>query len=181
MSEQDPQPAPENPTQEQDPIPSPSATGAEHQLLGRFTGTWKAYMTFWPEPGADPIVSQGTMKNGWTLGKRFLAQRFEASFLDTPFKGMGFFGYNTVDQRYEGFWVDTMSTAMTQETGTFDERLQAFTMNGTVTNPMDGSEMRKKTIITFDSNVQHTMTMYFGVPGTDDWVKTMQIIYRCEE
>ena len=160
-----------------DPCVAAGLPGAPHEKLQAFEGTWDAAVQFWMQPGADPVPSQGTMVNEWILGGRFLEQRYESDFMGSPFHGRGLFGYSQLDQRYEGFWVDTMSTGMLIESGSYDESTRTFTMLGQVTNPADGQVMRKKTIITVESETRHTMAMHFSEGEPEEFWKCMEIVY----
>ncbi len=166
-----------SPTGEIDPCMAAGIPGPEHEVLKAFEGTWNASVSYWMKPGEEPIHADGTMVNEWVLGNRFLQQRYTSDFMGTPFEGLGLFGYNNVDGRYEGLWGDTMSTGMMIETGKYDPGLQIFTMIGSVTEPASKNLMRKKTVITIDSPNQHTMSMHFSDEGIDTFWKCMEIVY----
>lgn len=160
-----------------DPCLAAGTPGPEHEVLKAFEGTWKAAVSFWMQPGAAPMHAEGTMVNEWILGGRFLQQRYTSNFMGSPFAGQGLFGYNGVDRRYEGLWVDTMSTAMMLETGRYDASMRTFTMQGEVTDPASRKSMKKKTVITVDSPNQHTMSMHFADDGAKSFWKCMEIVY----
>lgn len=155
-------------------LPGP---GAEHDRLQPFVGTFTAEVRMWMGPG-DPMVSTGVMTNAFDLGGRFLKQTYQGDDLDGPFpnfEGRGYWGYNTVDKRYEGFWIDTASTFMQNEQGDVDAAGKVWTMTGEMTNPESGEPMGKKSVITLVDDDHHTMEMYFSTPAGE--MKCMEINY----
>ncbi|MCH7720078.1 MAG: DUF1579 family protein [Planctomycetes bacterium] len=88
--------------------------------------------------------------------------------------GRGFWGYNAGTNEYEGFWIDTASGVMQNETGSVDGN--TWTMNGQVLNPQNGQPMTKKSVITLKDNDHHLMEMFFEGPEGGE-VKGMEIRY----
>ncbi len=151
--------------------------GDAHKKLDQFAGTWKAKVTHWMEPGAPPSVSAGTMKNTWVLGKRFLRQDYTGeAFGGMSFEGSGYFGFNNVTGRYEGFWIDIMSTGMMSEAGTCDKSGKVWTMVGKMEFPAAGNVMSKRSVITVHDKNRHTLQMFFAGPDGKE-SKAMEIEY----
>ncbi len=162
---------------EMDPCMAAGMPGPQHEVLTNLEGTWKAAVSFWMQPGAAPVTSEGRMVCAWILGKRFLEQRYQSNFMGTPFEGRGMFGHNNVDGRFEGVWADTMSTGMMTEAGSCNAETQTITMVGRVTNPENKKTMKKKTVICIASSKEHTMSMHFCEDGASEYWKCMEITY----
>ena len=99
---------------------------AGHALLMPLVGTWRATTSFTMAPGSPPQVSQGTSVNRLVLGGRFLEQAYKGTAMNMPFEGIGFTGYDNVQKRYVGTWMDTMGTGMMTSIGVgrpTDERM----------------------------------------------------------
>ena len=157
-----------------------AAPTEEHERLAAFVGTFRSEVKMWMGPG-EPMVTTGTMVNELDLGGRFLRQTYEGDASDGPFPsfaGRGYWGYNTVDGRWEGFWIDTASTVMQTEAGTLDAGGRVWTMEGTMTNPQTGKPVVKRSVITLVDEDHHTMEMYFETPDGES--KGMEIRYRRE-
>ena len=155
-----------------------SAPGDEHALLEPFVGTFAAEVKLWMGPG-DPEVSTGTITNEWDLGGRFLRQTYEGDPNEGPFPefaGRGWWGYNKIDSRWEGMWIDTASTVMQTEFGEVDLEGRVWTMRGEMTNPMTGQPISKRSVVTLVDDDRHTMEMFFESP--DGEMKGMEISYR---
>jgi len=149
-----------------------------HKLLAPFAGTFAAEVRLWMGPG-DPIVSTGVMTNTLDLGGRFLRQHYEGDPGAGPsseFQGRGYWGYNTVSNQYEGFWIDTASTVMQTDTGNVDAAGKVWTMIGQTTCPRTGKPMKKRSTITLEDRNHHRMEMYFAYPDGDE-SKAMEIRY----
>ena len=99
---------------------------AGHALLMPMVGSWRATTTFTMAPGAPPQVSEGTSVHRLVLGGRYLEQVYKGTSMGMPFEGIGFTGYDNVQQRYVGTWMDTMGTGVMHSTGVgrpTDERI----------------------------------------------------------
>ncbi len=162
------------------PAPDCAAMGAlseQHDKFKPFVGTFAAEVKLWMGPG-EPMVSTGTMTGTLELGGRFLHQVFKGDPGGGPFpdfEGRGYWGYNTTTNKYEGFWIDSGSTAMQNEVGDVDESGKVWTMIGEMTNPQTGQPMQKRSVITLQDNDRHKMEMYFIQGGQE--FKGMEIGY----
>ncbi|MEM8680925.1 MAG: DUF1579 domain-containing protein [Planctomycetota bacterium] len=149
-----------------------------HDQLQPFEGTFKAEVKMWMGPG-EPHVTTGTMTNTRVLGGRFLQQDYQGDAIDGPFpsfEGKGYWGYNTLTHRFEGFWIDTASTQMQTEQGSVNEAGTEWTMTGTVTCAGSGDPMSKRSVIRLIDRDHHQMETYFqGADGNE--MKVMEIQY----
>ncbi len=137
-----------------------------HQPFSRFVGTFAAEVKLWFGPG-NPQVMTGTMTNSLQLNNQFLHQEYEGDQVEGSFprfRGRGYLGYNTGSAKYEGFWVDTASTIMMQETGEVDETGRVWTMRGQFNNPQNGELMQKKSIITIIDEDHHRAEQFMQTP-----------------
>lgn len=154
------------------------ALGDAHKKLDPFVGTFAAEVKLWMGSG-EPHVSTGVIENALDLDGRFLRQTYRGDPGDSPFpnfEGRGYWGYNTVTNKYEGFWIDSASTAMQNEVGDVDESGKVWTMIGEMTNPQSGQVMKKRSVITLQDNDHHKMEMFFSGPDGDE-SKGMEINY----
>jgi hypothetical protein len=148
--------------------------GDAHRKLEPFAGTWKATVRHWMEPGAEPNVSTGVMNNTWVLGHRFLQQEYRDD--SGMFEGSGYWGFNNITGRYEGLWIDTMSTGLMTDAGDCDEAGKIWEMVGEADFPAAGHKMTKRSVITLHGPDRHTMEMYFIGPDGAEF-KAMEIEY----
>lgn len=154
------------------------ATTEAHERLKTFAGVFNAKVTMWMGPG-EPMVSTGVMTNTIELGGRFLHHHYKGDPGPGPFpnfEGRGYWGYNTIDKRYEGFWIDTACTAFQVEHGQMDASGKAWTMHSSMTDPRGGKPLRKRSVITLKDDDHHSMEMHFQGPD-GDWQKGMRIEY----
>lgn len=150
-----------------------------HKKLDPFAGRFRAEVRLWMGPG-DPMVSTGLMTSSWDLGGRFLQQVYKGDPNPGPFpnfEGRGFWGYNTVTKKYEGFWIDNASTFMQNEVGTLDASGKVWTMIGEMADPQQpGRTMKKKSVIRLKDNDHHSLEMFFTGPDGKE-AKAMEIQY----
>lgn len=66
------------------------------------------------------MVSTGVMTNTLVLGNRYLQQAFKGD-PSPDSEGHGFWGFNRATNKYEGFWIDAVSTKMQIQVGEADD------------------------------------------------------------
>lgn len=158
--------------------PSPGSPTGEHALLGPFVGEFDAEVTMWMQPGADPMVTKGVMTNTLDLGGRFLKQDYTGDELPFApgqrFEGRGFWGFNAHAGRWEGFWIDSASTMMQNESGSYDAGARTWTMTGEL---LSGDQsFRKRSVVKLVNHDEHTLEMFFTGPDGEER-KQMAIRY----
>jgi hypothetical protein len=153
-----------------------STPGEPHKALEPIVGTWNTKVTSWMQPGAPPQTSTGTSENRWTMGNRFIEQRFTGSFMDQPFEGLGYTGYDNVKKKYVGTWMDSMGTSIMYSTGSPDATGKGMTMTSKMDDPMTGKEMDIKQVMKIVDNNKHTFEMWTAGPDGKPF-KMMEIEY----
>lgn len=151
--------------------------GEAHRKLDAFAGTWDVAMSFWMAPGAPPEVSTGRSTAAWILGGRYLEQKHVGTAMGQPFEGQGLTGYDNVQKKYFGTWIDTMGTGMSTSIGTIDETGAKFAFDATMWDPMTGQENKTRHEIIIESPDKHIMTMHAKDPASGQEFKTMELVY----
>ena len=157
-----------------DAMAKAGAPGEAHKKLEGLTGTWDAKVTSWMAPGKPPIESKGTSEVKMALGGRFLEEHFEGEFMGQPFTGMGYTGYDNVQKKYVGTWMDSMSTGVMTSTGNMGADGKTMTMSGMMPDAMTGKMTTLKEKITFTDADHHTFEMWGAGPDGTNF-KMMEI------
>ena len=155
-----------------------SALHEKHRLLEPFVGTFRATVKLWMGGATEPMITTGTMVNRLDLGGRYVHQHYTGDEVDGPypsFEGRGYWGYNTLAQRFEGFWIDNASTLMTIEYGDVNDDGKVWTMT-THLECHDGGTMTRTSIITLKDHDHHAMEAFIDKPDGGR-TKTMEIEY----
>ena len=151
--------------------------GEQHaRLAEHFEGTWDTKMSLWMAPGAEPMVSTGTSTNTMILGGRQLKMEFSGTFMDMPFMGIGFTGYDNVRGVYTGSWTDNMTTGTMISTGSYDPATATYTFKSEMPDPMHGGALVpiRETVRIVDED-HHVMEMFETRDGNE--VRTMVLEY----
>ena len=90
---------------------------AGHARLTPMVGTWRTTTTFTMAPGAPAQVHGGTSVHRFVLGGRYLEQLYKGMAMGMPFEGIGYTGYDNVQKRYVGMWMDTFGTGLMSSIG----------------------------------------------------------------
>ena len=150
--------------------------GEAHKKLNAMAGTFDAKVKMWPEPGAPAMESSGKAVNEWVLGGRWLQQRFDGTFMNAPFSGIGYTGYDNIRQTYVGTWMDTMSTSAMSSSGSPDAGGKNWIFNASMMDPMSGEAVNYEEKLTVSDNDHHVFEMWG--PGPEGGMyKMMEITY----
>ncbi len=149
---------------------------AGHARLMPMVGTWRAKTTFTMAPGAPPQIHGGTSVHRLVLGGRYLEQIYKGMAMGMPFEGIGYTGYDNVQKRYVGTWMDTMGTGLmtSASVGTpTDERIDC------VAEAVEPSGQKRifETIVRIHNHGRHSYEMWTMGP-TGKKHRTMIVEYE---
>jgi Protein of unknown function (DUF1579) len=147
-----------------------------HALLGAFVGEWTAHSVFQMSPDAPPMESTGSETNEMIFGGRYLATHHQGDFMGAPFEGRGAMGYDKVQKKYVGVWIDSMSTMIYVESGQYDAASRSFTMESAFTDPT-GKKVKGRHVYTVVSDTERKLDFYEAEAGSDEWHKSGTITY----
>jgi hypothetical protein len=160
--------------QEQAQLPQVSD---EHKFLHKDVGTWDATMKIFPAEGAEPIESKGTETSELMPGGMWLISRFKGDIFGMPFSGMGTMGYDPVDKKYVGTWVDSISPHLTVIKGEYDAATKTLTSVAEGRDYETGQVMQSKHITRYIDDNTRTFEIH-AKEGGEKERKVMEIQYK---
>lgn len=141
------------------------APGEHHQYLNQMIGEWEGMFTMWMEPGEEAMMRMpGTVKREWVLNGRYIHETVESESEWGKFRGLGYMGYNNMDGQYEFIWMDTMSTAIMFETGSYDPDSKVLTTRGSHRDPASGHVFSSRGTLDLSDPNRHTYVGYATGP-----------------
>lgn len=151
--------------------------GEAHGFLRRLEGSWEAKATFWMKPGDPPVESTGRTASKLILGGRFLQTTYDSDMMGQPFQGMAIDGYDNLNEKYVGIWMDTMGTMMMVFEGSVDRTGNVREMFAEYKNPMDGKMTKTKGVTTIVSDDEHRYEGWNSGPD-GEFYKSMEVVYK---
>jgi hypothetical protein len=148
--------------------------GEAHAFLARMEGEWTATVTMWMDPSGEPTVSEATSKQEMMMDGRYLHETTKGEFMGQPFHGIGFSGYNNVTEKYEGMWIDNMSTAVHRYEGEMEGDVLVY--HGKYMDPVSGEWIKSRSTITMPSDDEIIAVGYETRDGVE--VKVMELVYK---
>ncbi len=140
--------------------------GKHHKVLDRLVGTWEGTYTVTMMPGMPPMEMEGRAEREWILGGRYLKETVTSSFQGEEFHGLGFLGYNNTTGEYEMIWMDSHSTGIYKESGSYDPTTQTLMTFSHMANPMTGKMSHSSSRVDLsNSNRQRITGMGTGPNG----------------
>jgi len=158
--------------------PSPPKPTAEHKILAEDAGTWDATIkSYMGGPGAEPTVSKGSEVNEVALGGLWVISKFKGEFAGMKFEGQGQSGYDPIQKKFIGTWIDSMSPTVMLLEGTYDAKTKTMTYKGTGVEPNSGTKYSQRMVTTTKDDGTRVFTLYMKFDGADEEVKSMEVTY----
>lgn len=153
-----------------DPFPAYTAANLPSKqhfdLISTFVGEWTTTTTSFNGETNEPTTSTGQARFFPAMNGRFICGDLEGTLFGKPFKGMGLWGFNTNQNRFESTWVDTQNTGISTFNGEKTNDT-TFTWTGTVTNPATGNAEQGKGVTTFNNENSFTYAFYVTINGKE--------------
>jgi len=135
-----------------------------HRRLEPIVGTFDARTTFWMSPGAPPDASDGTSEHRWVLGGRYVEQAYRGTAMGMPFEGIGYTGYDNVQRKYVGSWMDNMGTGIMNSVGKGKATDDKMTFTGRMHDPLNRKEVELDMVLKVRDRDHHTFEMFGRSP-----------------
>jgi hypothetical protein len=154
-----------------------------HQLLGQLAGEWNYTMKMWMKPGEAPSESKGTaVRKPIMDGRYYLVEVKGQVIMPGPdgkpgpidFQGMALEGYDNVQKKFVGSWVDSFSTGMMFSSGTYDPETKSFTYHAEF-EMMPGMKTKVREVVKIVDGDHHVLEWFEQHGGQE--VKVMEITY----
>jgi len=151
-----------------------SQPGEGHKKLEALAGKFSVKSKMWMDPSKPPEESTASTERSWIMGKRYLQENYQGTFMGQAFTGMGIQGYDNVTKHYFGSWIDSGSTSMSLSTGTL--KGNTITYKGKMSDPMAGKEVPYTMTLKIVDNDHHTLEMSGPGPKGKE-MKWMELQY----
>lgn len=148
--------------------------GPEHKLLEPLVGTFQTRVKCWMDPAETPQVSEGAVQRKSKLDGRFICEEVEGKFNSQPYHGFGTIGFDRAKKKFVYSWIDSMSTAIKIQQGTYDEGTKTWTFKMEETCPITGKPVRMRDTLRLVSANEQLMEMYRQL-GDEKEMKVMEI------
>jgi hypothetical protein len=153
-----------------------SIPGPQHQLLDALAGSWSGVVKMWMDPTKPPTESACTIDSKWILGGRFLHEEVKGQFMGQPFSGVGLTGYDNIQKKYVGMWVDSMSTGISHSQGTADAAGKTFTFEAENLDPLSGKKVKSRDVTRIQGKDNYSLEMFKTGPDGKEF-KAMEIVF----
>lgn len=147
--------------------------GDMHKMLASETGSWKASMTMYMEPG-KPSKSESAVDIKMVMGDRYQESHYKGKVDGMDFEGVATVGYNNASKKFESTWRDNMGTGLMFTTGEYDPASKSITFTGSSVDPMTKKEKMFKEIYTIVDDNTRKMEMFDTDPTGKEY-KSMEI------
>ena len=146
------------------PAAASPAPDAEHALVARGAGAWKATVDNRMDPGRPAESSQATEINVLCCGGLFLLTDFAGEERGRPFRGHGVLGYNPQKKKFISAWIDSGDRRLSLSEGDYDAAREALTFRLHLPDGKGGTVALRE-VLEWKGADQRVMTMY--APGPD--------------
>ena len=169
--------------------------GSSHIRLNSLIGRWQMDIKIWNGPqDTEPFKVIGTMVRRWALKGRFIKEhareiaektirmteyrgRRPVLIAGQMYEGMGFLGFDRLAGIYEHIWVHDDSTRMYYSRGRYEASTRKIILNGSWTDPYDGTFILSRIELKVDGPDQHTIVRYISDEDTGEF-KDLEIVFK---
>lgn len=147
-----------------------------HARLTPLAGDFEFTNTHWMTPDSEPTVTTGKAESRFILGGRYLRQVYTGDFLGQPFEGHGLTGYDNVQERYVGHWIDNMGTGIMSSVGDTDASGKRIHFLARYWDPMTERPSVAREVLTIESDDRHVLEMYHRDPVSGEEFRAMRLV-----
>lgn len=133
--------------------------GPEHERLAVYAGSWDVEMTLWLQPGAEPMVIQGTATTRMVVGGRFLMHETRSE--DGTMESMGILGFDRRSGQYQVMGMDNSGTYFVTAAGPWDEETGTAVLSGEDVDPIMQFTQRYDFVYHFVSADEYRIEVIF--------------------
>lgn len=149
--------------------------GPMHKWLAGFTGTWEADVISHMNP-TKPDTSKLTQTYSMILNGLYQEAKLTGTMMGMPFEGRSINAYDNAKKKFQTTWIDNFSSGFTYMSGDYDSTSNTLNLKGTQPNPLDGTDMNIREVMTMIDNDTYTLTMYGGVEKNE--IKFMEGTFK---
>ncbi len=160
-----------------------STPGKYHKDLEYFTGKWTAVSKMWMKPGDKPIESKGTQRGRMIMDGRFLIEHMSGSSMGINFTGMSVRGYDNLNKKFVGYWIDSTATGVFPFEGSIDKTGKIRTDTAVWDDFMTGGKQNVKMVTTIIDDNTYKFEMFMKPVKAPEY-KSMEMLYsrvKCGE
>ena len=147
--------------------------GKAHEMMAKSNGEWDEELTFWMEPGAEPVKSTATAVNKMIMDGRYQHSTHTGNMMGMPFEGIGITGYDNAKKVYISTWIDNMGTGIMYSEGKWNDADKTIEFKGTAVDPISGKELKIRQVMKIVDADTETMEMFTTKGGKE--FKSMEI------
>ena len=150
--------------------------GKPHEYLAKGAGVWHAKVTMWMTPGAEPMHSECTSTVTMVMGGRYAKCETEGEMPGMgPYSGLGFYGFDNVQQKFVSSWLDNCSTGMMHGTGELSPDSKVMTYTYKVHCPLNKKVVPMREVETTTGENTKTLEMFSEDPKSGKEYRVMRI------
>ena len=158
--------------------------GKFHKTLEYFTGHWTAVSKHWMKPGDKAIESKdNTGSARMIMDGRYLVSVSKGSMMGMDFTGLSITGYDNLNKKFMGYWIDSTGTGFFPYEGQLDETGKIRTDMGTWDDLMTGGKYDVRMVTTIVDDNTYTFEMFMKYPNAPEY-RSMEMTYsrvKCGE
>lgn len=151
-------------------------SGDEYKLLKSLVGEWSYHASAVVAPGEDPMTCEGA-ETTRAFGDNWFICNLEGQMGDVKVSGIMTLGYDPVQKKYIGTWIDSVNKHMFIYDGSLDETGKVLSLLTSGPDFADPTKTRQmKDVIELIDNDHRTLTSYM-LDDSGAWVQFMKSEY----
>jgi len=150
--------------------------GKQHTQMAKAAGTWRGDQTMWMAPGMEPMKMQCTSTLTPVMDGRYMRCELEGEMPGMgPYNGLGYTGYDNLQQKYVSSWMDNHSSGIMNGTGSLSADGKTMTFTYAYMCPMRKKMTTMREVQHFTGEDTMKMEMFGEDPKSGKEFKMMEI------
>lgn len=150
--------------------------GEMHKKLMEGAGTWSCKVKMWMAPGTEAMNSESTVVLTPMFEGRYLKCEHSGEMPGMgPFNGFGLYGFDNVDQKFHGTWIDSHSTGIMNGVGEMASD-GTMTMTYTFNCPINKKPATMREVKRTTGKDSATMEMFMTDPKSGKEYKMLEMM-----
>ena len=151
--------------------------GEGQKKLEPMVGSFDVRVLVWLDPSKPPIESRAVAITTWVLGHRYIQTMLAGFVMGEPWSGIGYAGFDNVQQKYVACYMDSGSTGMEWYTGAMAPDGRSARLTATTYDAMTHKPTKVEMRLNITPDGQHQTELWQADPS-GKMVKIMELDYR---
>ncbi len=152
------------------------APGEQHKWLAQDVGDWTLTGKMWLGPDQTiPLKGKSAVK---MVFDRYAQEDYTLGEGPMQYKGLGFVGYDNLNEQFQALYTGTSGTGMHVLTGQLNADKTVLTLTGQRPQKVLGGVVHKEKVVITRKSSDETLVQMYEASGEEEMHQTIELTYK---